>query len=39
MVVNYFDVFDTGICPYETDSPLIIDPDRMLAFPIALKGF
>jgi len=39
MVVNYFDVFDTGICPYEAYSPLIIDPDRMLAFPVALKGF
>ncbi|APG87369.1 HigB toxin protein (plasmid) [Sinorhizobium americanum CCGM7] len=39
MVVNYFDVFDTGVCPYEAYAPLIIDPDRMLAFSIALKSF
>jgi hypothetical protein len=39
MVVNYFDVFDTGICPYEAYAPLAIDPDRMLAFSISLKGF
>ncbi|MBB4188877.1 hypothetical protein GGE07_005556 [Sinorhizobium terangae] len=39
MVVNYFDVFDTGICPYEAYTPLIIDPDRVLAFSIALQRF
>lgn len=39
MVVNDFDVFDTGICPDEAYAPLVIDPDRMLAFSVALKGF
>lgn len=39
MIVNYFDVFDTGSCPDEAYAPLIIDPVRMLAFSIALKGF
>lgn len=35
MVVANFDIVSIPINPSEAYSPLIVDPDRMLAFPIA----
>ncbi|GLE65394.1 hypothetical protein VNPA120719_53350 [Pseudomonas aeruginosa] len=37
MVINYFDFFGTRIRPDETDTPLVIDPDAMLARPLSLQ--
>jgi hypothetical protein len=39
MIVHDFDVLSTGIGPSETHSELIVDPDAVLSFPVAYKGF
>ena len=39
MIVDDFDVLSAGIGPSETQAELIIDPDAVLSFPIAFKGF
>ncbi len=39
MIVDDFDVLSAGIGPSETHSELIVDPDAVLPFPIALKRF
>jgi hypothetical protein len=37
MVINDLDVFGTCPCPAEADAPLVVDPDAVLALPIAAK--
>jgi hypothetical protein len=37
VVVDYLDVGCISIRPFETDPPLIVDPDAVLALPIALQ--
>jgi len=37
VIVNDFDVLGTGLSPPEADSVLVIDPDRVLADPIAFQ--
>ena len=39
MVIIDLNVFRTCIAPAEDDSPLVIDPDRVLASKIAAEGF
>jgi hypothetical protein len=39
MVVDDFDIFGARLCPTEANSPLIVDPDRVLANAIALERF
>jgi hypothetical protein len=37
VVINDLDVRGVTILPYETDSPLVVDPDTVLATPPALE--
>src|SRR5689334_24036761 len=39
MVVDDFDMRRSSFIPNETDTPLIIDPDRMLSLPVCLQRF
>jgi len=39
MVSNDFHIFSTGISPAETDAPLIVDADAVLARTITFKRF
>jgi hypothetical protein len=39
MVIDDFDLMRMAVPPDETNAPLIIDPDAMLACTIALEGF
>jgi hypothetical protein len=39
MIVDDFDVLSAGIGPPETHPERIVDPDAVLSFPIAFKGF
>jgi hypothetical protein len=39
MVVCYFNVIGISVFPMKADSPLIVDPDTMLPFAVALQGF
>src|SRR5258706_4914126 len=39
VVVDDFDIGRTLLGPYETDAPLIVDADRMLAFSVCCKCF
>ena len=39
MVVDDFDIFRAIFGPDEADSPLVVDPNRMLARTIAAHGF
>jgi hypothetical protein len=34
MIIDDLDVFRRAVAPDEADSPLIIDPDAMLALPV-----
>ncbi len=38
MVIDYFDVRRTPAGPHETDAPLVIDPDRVLAAPVSAES-
>jgi hypothetical protein len=39
MIVDDFHIVTMAFTPDKTDSPLIIDPDRVLSFPIASQRF
>jgi hypothetical protein len=39
MIIDYFDIVRISIIPFETDSPLLVDPDAVLAFSIPLQRF
>lgn len=39
MIIDNFHIFGSGGCPSETDAPLVVDPDAVLAFAAALQGF
>jgi len=39
MVVDDFDIGRSSLIPNETYSPLVIDPDRILALPVSLERF
>jgi hypothetical protein len=39
MIIRDFDVLSARISPSETDPELVIDPDAVLSFPVALKSF
>jgi hypothetical protein len=39
VVVNDLDVGGPGVCPGETDPPLLVDPDAVLAGPVTVEGF
>ena len=39
MIIHDFDVLSAGIGPSETDPELVVDPDAVLSFPVALKSF
>ncbi len=37
MVIDNFDIPGVAVLPFEADSPLIIDSDAVLAFPVILQ--
>ena len=37
MVVDNLDILSSGLSPTKADAPLLVDPDRMLAKPVALQ--
>jgi hypothetical protein len=39
MIIHDLHVFCMPVTPYEADTPLIIDADTVLPFPISLQGF
>lgn len=39
MIVGDFDIVGVTVSPYEADAPLVVDPDCVLAFAVALKRF
>jgi hypothetical protein len=39
VVIGDFDVVGIAIFPVKTDSPLIVNSDAVLAFPIAMQPF
>lgn len=39
VVVDDFYVVGVAVTPSETDTPLVVDPDAVLAFAIAFEGF
>jgi hypothetical protein len=39
VIVNDFDVMAMAVAPNETNPPLIVDPYRVLPFPISAQGF
>src|SRR6185312_4768911 len=39
MVVNDFNFMGVATLPEEADAPLVVDPDAVLAFAVALQGF
>ena len=39
MVIDNLDVLGTALRPCEADPPLAVDPDAVLAGPVALQGF
>src|SRR5687767_4956728 len=39
VVIDDLDQFDAAVAPHETDAPLIVDPNAVLALPIALESF
>ncbi len=39
MVVHYLDLLRPAVVPNEADPILVIDPDAVLALPIAAEGF
>jgi hypothetical protein len=39
VVVDDFNVVGVAVNPAETDAPLIVDADAVLAFALALQGF
>jgi hypothetical protein len=39
MIVGDLDAIGTAILPDETDAPLVVDPDAMLAGSVPLQGF
>jgi hypothetical protein len=39
VIVDDFDIVAMALTPDKTDSPLIIDPNRVLPFPIASQCF
>jgi hypothetical protein len=38
MIIDDFDVLGRAFSPNETDSPLIVDSDTVLAFPVARQS-
>lgn len=39
MIIGNFNLLGISIPPHKTYSPLVIDPDAMLAFAVTLQGF
>jgi hypothetical protein len=39
MVIHYLHILDAAIFPDKANSVLVIDPDAVLAAPIAMQGF
>jgi hypothetical protein len=39
MVIHDFDVLGSAACPPKADSPLVVDPDAVLALAVAPQGF
>ena len=39
MIIGNFNLLSISIPPHKTYSPLVIDPDAMLAFAVTLQGF
>ena len=39
MVVDDFNLVSVSLSPHEADTPLIVDPNAMLAFSIPVKSF
>jgi len=39
MIIDNFHVMEMAVTPDETDSPLIVDANGVLAFPISPQGF
>jgi hypothetical protein len=39
VVVDDFDMRRSSLIPDETDTPLVVDPDRVLSLPISFQGF
>ena len=39
MVINDFNVIGVAVAPYKANTPLIVDADTVLSFPVAFKGF
>jgi len=37
VVVHYLDLISVPITPYKAEPPLIVDPDSVLAFPVAAQ--
>jgi len=37
MIIDDFDILGAGVRPTKADPELVIDPDRMLTFPICLE--
>ena len=38
VVIDDFDIVRITFSPFKTDAPLVIDPDAMLSFAVALQG-
>lgn len=39
MIIYYLDIMRISINPSETDAPLLVDPNAVLALSITLQGF
>jgi hypothetical protein len=39
MIIDNINVMDRTVTPDEADAPLVVDPNAVLAFPIAFEGF
>jgi hypothetical protein len=38
MIIGDFDILGLTVHPPKTDAELVVDPDRMLSFPILVEG-
>ena len=39
MIIYYFNFVRISVHPFETDSPLLVDPNTVLSLSIAFEGF
>jgi hypothetical protein len=39
VVIHYLDIVGISVTPHKTKTPLVVDPDTVLPFPIAAQGF